>query len=202
MNFDDSVMPLLVEAEKLKTSGQFPEAIKMLQQIIVSEHNFAEAYEELADNYLSLREINRAEKALNQALHLNSDSPNAHYLLGFLYSVEQKWIKSVEELELADNLFPNHPEILRCLGWSIYNQNRKNQGLAVLERSQSLNPADPNILCDLGVCYMNSANFDKAEKTFEKVIRLAPNSDQAIECSRFLAMLKTRKDEKFKSLKV
>jgi len=192
MNFDDSVMPLLVEAEKLKTSGQFNEAIKMLQQIIVSEHNFAEAYEELADNYLSLREINRAEKALNQALHLNADSPNAHYLLGFLYSVEQKWIKSVEELELADNLFPNHPEILRCLGWSIYNQNRKNQGLAVLERSQSLNPADPNILCDLGVCYMNSSNFDKAEKTFEKVIRLAPNSDQAMECSRFLVMLKTR----------
>ena len=83
-------------------------------------------------------------------------------------------------------MFPNHPEILRCLGWSFYNTNRTAQGIAVLERSLILNPTDPNILCDLGVCYMNSTQYEKAHNTFLKVIKIDPNSEQAIEYLKIL----------------
>ena len=111
------------------------------------------------------------------------------YLRGFLYSLQEKWNKSVEELERANEVAPNHPEILRCLGWSLYNENRGQKGLAILERSESLRPSDPNILCDLGVCYMNSKYFSRARETFEKVVDLNPNSSQAQECLNFLNIL-------------
>ncbi len=195
MNFskyDDSVQKLLVQAEQSKRDGDFASAIQTLHQVIVAVPECTEAYEELGDNFLSLRKLSEAEKAISQALKINSCSANAHYLLGFLYSLEQKWQKSIEELQRADQLLPNHPEILRCLGWSVYNGNRSAQGIAVLERSEALSPADPNILCDLGVCYLNSALFTKAKETFERVIRIAPHSDQATECARFLELLRTR----------
>jgi Flp pilus assembly protein TadD len=113
-----------------------------------------------------------------------------------MYSLNQKWEKSVTELEVADNLFPNHPEILRCLGWSFYNENRKNQGIAVLERSKTLSPTDPNILCDLGVCYMNSADFDKAQELFEQVIKIDPQSEQGRESLDLLKMLRFKRLKK------
>jgi len=169
--------------------GEFEKAIELLNQVVLLESSCAEAYEELGDNLMSLRKLSKAERALKQALKANPKSANAHYLLGFLFSLQHKWGKSVEELEAADGIFPNHPEILRCLGWSIYNANRQAQGIAVLERSQSLNPGDQNILCDLGVCHMNSGDEEHAKVCFKQVIQLNPRTDQAAEAQNFLKMI-------------
>ncbi|MCF7846970.1 MAG: tetratricopeptide repeat protein [Candidatus Gracilibacteria bacterium] len=193
MNSDEFVTDLLTQAEDLKLSGEYQQAIELLQKIILEEPACFEAYEEIGDNYLSLRQLDRAQKALEQAIKIHPKSANAHYLLGFLYSQQQKWLASVEMLQKADDLSPNHPEILRCLGWSVYNQNRRSQqGVALLERSQNLSPEDPNILCDLGVCYMNSSQWQQARNLFEKVIALSPDSEQAHECRRFLHVLRQR----------
>ena len=197
MEYDQFIIDMLQKAEELKIKGENEQAIELLQKVILEEPTCFEALEEMGDNYLALREVEKSEKALCQAIKINAKSSNAHYLLGFLYSLEQRWKESVLELSEADTLFPNHPEILRCLGWSCYNKNRRSQqGIALLERSRSLCPDDPNILCDLGVCYMNSQHFSKAIPVFQKVIELAPNSDQAKECNMFLKILKQGKAEK------
>lgn len=192
MKYDQFVLDLLQKAEELKIQGQNEDAIKIIEKIITEDPACFEAFEEIGDNYIALKKYNHARKALKQAIKINPKASNAHYLLGFLYSLEQQWDDSVAELAKADQLFPNHPEILRCLGWSHYNQNRQSQqGVALLERSKNLCPEDPNILCDLGVCYMNSQQFSKAIPLFEKVIALNPNSEQAAECKLFLKILKT-----------
>ncbi len=190
MNYDSEVLELLAQSEELKVEGEHDRAIGILEQIILSDPMCFEAFEELGDNYLSLRELDKAEKALAQSVKINPDSSNGHYLLGFLSSLQEHWKHSVSLLEKADALSPNHPEILRCLGWAFYNSNRKSQGISVLERSRNLNPYDPNILCDLGVCYMNSQQFDGAEETFNDALKIDPNSEQAKECLMMLAMLK------------
>lgn len=190
MEYNEFVNNLLAESEDLKISGDHPRAIELLQKLIMNEPNCVEAYEELGDNFLSLKKMDAAEKALREAVRVDPKSSNAHYLLGFLFSMQQKWSASVKTLRQADELNSNHPEILRCLGWSIHNANRKSQqGLALLERSQTLQPDDPNILCDLGVCYMNSDQNDRARKTFSRVLELSPTSEQARECENFLRML-------------
>ena len=192
MKYNTTTVSFLQKADRLKKGGDYEGAIGILHKVILADAECTEAYEELGDNYLSLRKLDQAEKALQQALKLSDVSANAHYLLGFLYSLQQKWGLSTEELMIADDVSPNNPEILRCLGWSLYNANRAMQGIALLERSQTLRPMDANILCDLGVCYLNNADFSKAEDIFKKVIRISPESDQAREAFRFLDMLKRR----------
>lgn len=191
-NLPQEILEVLGKAEELKDRAQHEESIKLLQQLLLDFPDCCEAYEEIGDNYMSLREIKKAEKALQHAMKLNPKSANGHYLLGFLFSLQHKWTSSVEELRQADDLFPNHPEILRCLGWAIYNCNRQTQGIAVLERSKTLSPNDVNIICDLGVCYMNSQKIEEARKAFGKVMELAPDSEQAQECKVFLQMLEQR----------
>lgn len=190
MKYDESVLAALAQAEMYKSKGQNDAAIKVLESIILSEPTCIEAFEELGDNYLTTHQPKKAEKALAQALRLNSRSSNAHYLMGFMLSMKEDWKLSVDELTKADEISPNHPEILRCLGWAVYNANRRTQGICLLERSRNLSPFDPNILCDLGVCYMNSMQHEEAETVFRKALKLDPSSEQARECIAVLEAMK------------
>lgn len=174
--------PLIEEADKKKNEGKHLEAIRLCERVLTKDLNCTEAYEEIGDNYLSMRKYAQAEKALLQALKHNKKSANAHYLIGFVYSCVGRWQESVQHLEVADELYPNHPEILRCLGWSMYHEGEQARGIVILERSLFLAPNDPLILNDLGVLYLNSKNFERAEELFKKALQIEPNNEKAKEC--------------------
>jgi tetratricopeptide (TPR) repeat protein len=178
----NDVQLLIEEADKKKMNGKHAEAIKICERILAQDLNCLEAYEEIGDNYLSMRQYDKAKKALSRALEINPQSANANYLAGFVYSAIGEWQKSIDYLERADNIEPNHPEILRCLGWSIFHKGERKRGIIILERALNLAPADPLILSDLGVCYLNEKNFDRASFLFKKVLEIEPHNEKAKEC--------------------
>lgn len=173
---------LLKKADELKLEGQHEEAIKLCQEILFDDLSCGEAYEEIGDNYMNLRDYNNAIIALKQALNINPNSGNAHYLLGFSYSAINLWQLSQEHLETANRLEPNHPEILRCLGWTIFHNGNQKQGLIVLQRALNIAPNDTFILSDLGMCYLGSREFQKAQEVFQKLIAIEPHNNKAKEC--------------------
>lgn len=187
--------PLIEEAENLKNDGQHTEAIRTCEKILIKNLRCVEAYEEIGDNYLSLREYEKASKALKQAIKYNPKSANAHYLLGFVHSCTGDFDVSVELLETADELYPNHPEILRCLGWSMYHNNERTRGIVILERSLMLVPHDPLILNDLGVCYLNEKDFTKAAEIFKKTLTIDPGNEKAKECLNAVNFFKREYDK-------
>jgi tetratricopeptide (TPR) repeat protein len=178
-----SQTPSAIEAlQKLKKDGKHEEAITKCQELICEDLNCHEAYEELADNLMNLREYEKAAKSLKQALLVNPNSANAHYLLGFCYSAINKWQQSIIHLERANKLEANHPEILRCLGWSVFHGEEKLQGIVIIKRALALAPQDTFILSDLGMCYMSARNFTKAAETFSRILEIDPHDMRAKEC--------------------
>ena len=173
---------LIQEADQLKLTGRHVDAIKVCEKILLSDLDCVEAFEEIGDNYLSLKEFEKAERALIRAVVIDPTSANANYLLGFTYSAMGTWEASIEYLEGADKIQSNHPEILRCLGWSYFHYGQKKKGIIVLERALNLAWDDCLILCDLGVCYLNEKNFDRSIALFQKVLSLEPENEKAREC--------------------
>ncbi|MFA6024272.1 MAG: tetratricopeptide repeat protein [Candidatus Gracilibacteria bacterium] len=173
---------LLKQADSLKLSGKHEEAIQLANKMILMDLEFVEAYEEIGDNYLSLREYDKSMKALKHALKLKPKSPNALYLLGFLYSSLGDFGKSIETLELANQVQPHHPEILRCLGWSIFHGGDRKRGLVILERAKAMAPSDTLIMCDLAVCYLNDRQFETTIALLETALQLEPNNEKAKDC--------------------
>lgn len=182
MKKDQEIDFLIKEADQKKMKGEHSEAIKLCEKILSEDLNYTEAYEEIGDNYLSMRQYEKARKALNRALHLNPRSANANYLLGFVFSALGDWKKSIDYLERADDIEPNHPEILRCMGWSIFHDGQRKRGIILLERALNLSINDPLILSDLGVCYLNEKNFERSSYLFKKVLDLEPHNEKAREC--------------------
>src|SRR3990167_2711097 len=119
-SYDDHAVPILEEAEKLKLNCQHKESIELLEGLLLGDPANVAALEELADNELSLERYDRALKAAKQAVALDPESYMGHYILGFIASLEEKWDASADELQLANRMKPNNPEILSCLGWTLF----------------------------------------------------------------------------------
>ncbi len=186
-----AIQNLIEEADKRKLNGQHDEAIQICESILHENLDCVEAYEEIGDNYLSLRKFDRAMKALKRAITLDPTSPNAHYLLGFTHSAMSNWSISVDHLETADYLQPNHPEILRCLGWSVFHTGNRKKGLILLERSLALSPNDPLVLCDLAICYLNDKNFDRSISLLHQALAIDPDNEKTKECLKTALFFQT-----------
>ncbi len=172
----------LEQAEQLKLQGQYREALSMLEELLVEDPTNVSALEEVADNELNLNNFSRSRKAAEQALALDSESYTGCYILGFICSREEKWDEALKLLQTANRLKPNNPEILRCLGWTLFMSGKRPQGIVTLERSLNLDAGNPLTLCDLGVTYVHVKNFGKAKSLFQRTLELDPANERAKEC--------------------
>ncbi len=177
-----NVLERLEKAESLKLGGKYREALAILENLLLEDPSNVSALEEVADNELSLESYNRAETAARQAIDLDASSYTGHYILGFIRSHESKWNEALEELREANKLKSNNPEILRCLGWVLFNVGQRPQGVVTLERALNLDHDNTLTLCDLGVAYLELKNMPKAKALFLRALDLDPESSRAREC--------------------
>lgn len=180
--FLSEVLERLECAEQLKLCGEHPEALVILEQLLLEDPENVSALEEIADNELSLGQFQRAETAARRAILLDDESYTGHYILGFLHSRSEDWASAVAALRKANSLKANNAEILRCLGWALFCGNQRAQGIVTLERALNLDDQSTLILCDLGVAYLQAQNFPKAKTLFLHALDLEPENMRAQEC--------------------
>lgn len=195
--FPSHIADALNNIEELKLSGEHEKSILEAERLLFEDPNCVEALEEIADNYVSLDSYDKAEKACQRALKLNEKSYTAKYILGFIFSQKQEWAKAITYLKSSNSLHANNPEILRCLGWALFNTGKRTQGTVILERALNLDPDNALTLCDLGICYMQMKNFDKSVQLLKRAMELDPNNKRIKEC--FLAATSFR--DRFTGLK-
>lgn len=176
------VIERLEAAEQLKLAGAYEQALLILEGLLVEDPENVSALEEVADNELSLERYSRAETAAEQAIALDAESYTGHYILGFLRSQEESWEKALVHMQKANKLKANNAEILRCLGWALFNRGERAQGIVTLERSLNLDDENPLALCDLGVAYLQTRNTTKAKTLFNRALELDPENERAYEC--------------------
>jgi predicted Zn-dependent protease len=176
------ILERLEQAESLKLAGKYREAIVLLEELLLEDPSNVAALEEVADNELSLERYPRAETAARQAIALDASSYTGRYILGFIRSQEGQWEDALSELKEANRLKPNNPEILRCLGWVLFNLGQRPQGVVTLERALNLDADNTLTLCDLGVAYLELKNFGKAKALFRRALDLEPENLRAKKC--------------------
>ncbi len=172
----------LSHIEELKLGGSHKESIKEAEKLLCDDPNCVSALEEIADNYVSLDQFDRAEKACERALNLNEKSYTAKYILGFISSQKQNWPKAINFLKSSNDIHSNNPEILRCLGWAMFNNKKRTQGIVILERALNLDPDNSLTLCDLGICYLQTKNFDKSVELLKHAMDIDPDNKRVRDC--------------------
>lgn len=173
---------VLERAEQLKFQGAHEEAIEMLEALLERDPGNVPALEEVADNELSLEHFDRADVAARRALALDKQSYTAHYILGYVLSQREDWEDALAHLKEANRLKANNPEILRCLGWALFQGGQRPQGVVTLERALNLDRESVLTLCDLGVVHLHMQNFRKARALFQRALEFESDNARAKEC--------------------
>lgn len=176
------IIERLERAEQLKIAGAHQEALMLLENLLIEDPENVPALEEIADNELSLEHYDRAAVAAKQAIELDDHSYTGHYILGFLSSQKEDWKSAVEHFQKANKMKSNNAEILRCLGWSLFNAGQRAQGIVTLERSLNLDGDNSLCMCDLGVAYLQTHHTIKAKSLFQRALELDPDNQRVREC--------------------
>jgi TolB-like protein/Flp pilus assembly protein TadD len=122
----------------------------------------------------------RARAAALEALRLQPELPESHHALGYcFYWIDGDYDKALQEFAIAQRGLPNDSETHLAIGAIERRQGKWPQSTANLEKAASLNPKDAWVLENLAFNYVALRDFERADKTFDRALAIAPQSQNA-----------------------
>lgn len=158
-------------------------AIKLLEQAIAADPNFASAYAELARAYIikafqfaadaEKKKLNEdAEVAVEKALTLNPDLPEGHFARGQLLWTHAKRFpheQAIQSYKRALALNPNLDEAHHQLGMVYSHIGLFEKSWEEIEKALAINPANTLARFRLGVVNLYRAKYEEALAIFKTV---------------------------------
>jgi tetratricopeptide (TPR) repeat protein len=167
----------------LKSDCEF--AIEMYAKAVGLDSKFALAHAQLSRCHAmmywqyydhTLERLEMAKKAVDIALQLKPDLPEAHLALGhYYYRCKSDWDQALHEFAIARKSLPNDSDLLSSIGYVQRRQGKFPEALANIKSASGLNPLSNNISISLGETLMYMRNYPEAMRCFDKAISLAPD---------------------------
>jgi TolB-like protein len=169
----------LEEFPKLKQAQQLYErALQLDPDFALASARFSQLQSWIYHTYEPTPEHRQKSRALaERALQLQPDLPEAHLALGFsFYYLERDYARALQEFALSQKGLPNDAEVYLAIGAIQRRQGKWAESNANFEKSASLTPNETWPLQNLVLNYQVQRNFDLANKTIDRGLKVAPES--------------------------
>src|SRR5467141_3716189 len=162
---------------KLKQSEQlYARAIELDPKFALAIARYSQLESWIVHTFERTTERREKARALAQhALQLQPDLPEAHLAMGFsLYYGDNDFDGALKEFEIAQRDLPNEAEGYLALGSIQRRLGKWPESNASLEKAASLNPKDSWVFQNLAFNYQMLRNFDAANKTIDRGLKVNP----------------------------
>lgn len=163
-----NIIEVIESIEDLKQKNQYSEASTLAESALIEYADDYRLYEEIADIALFRRDFEKADAMITHALSLNPESGTGMYLAGYIAIGKQDFVRGIEFLSKANELFPNNAEILRNLWWAHFMLTEKEKWISLLRRAMNLAPNDDMIGEDLAVALISSGEIREGISILQK----------------------------------
>ncbi|HEV3242846.1 MAG TPA: tetratricopeptide repeat protein [Chthoniobacterales bacterium] len=166
------------DLEKLKQAEQLYErAIQLDPKFALAFARYSQLESWLVHSFERTTERRQKARALGQrALQLQPDLPEAHLAMGFsLYYGDNDFDGALKEFEIAQRGLPNEAEGYLAIGSIQRRMGKWPESNASLEKAASLNPKDVWVLQNLALSYQTLRDFDAANKTIDRGLKVNPD---------------------------
>jgi tetratricopeptide (TPR) repeat protein len=198
---------LLLLAEELSAGRLYDELRLVLEHILAVDPDSTEAYSLRGVCWMNTNPspegLVRAEADFRRALQLNPHDAFSHYNLGKTYQLMGQPRKAIAEMEAARNLTPDRSGIYfdLALAYSRVGQPEKaaqararfetlrqeTARISSLEKRCGVNPQDFDLHLELGLIYLSSGDYRRANIYLNQALALRPNDTRAQAALRRLA---------------
>jgi eukaryotic-like serine/threonine-protein kinase len=164
--------------------SNFGIAIRMYEKAVRLDPKFASAYAQLSRCHATmywdyddhtLGRLKMARYAVEKALELEPDLPEAHLAQGYCYYCQSDWDDALNEFALARKSLPNDSDLLSLIGYVQRRQGNFMEALKNIENASKLDPRSINITIDLGETFMWMRNYQEAMNCFNRAVSLHPD---------------------------
>lgn len=114
-----------------------------------------------------------------------------HLLKGREYVKANNFPAAIEEFRSALKERPEDREATLYLAVAL-NSSGDKEAESMLKKALFMDPADPRVNLELGVCYYNKATYDEAADYFENTISLAPGTDFSAKAEKYLGLIRQK----------
>src|SRR5262245_4944868 len=178
-----------------RTPDSILEGVKLLEQAIQADPNYAEAYAGLADCYNMLVNYSvlppneafpKAKEAADKALELDEDLAEAHTARAFIYFMwEWNWADAGREYSRAIELKPDYSSALQWYSSLLAATGRTDEALAEVKKARDVDPFSLSIAAHPGWINYLSRNAEATVREARQALKLDPNF---LPARRYLAL--------------
>ncbi|MDB6146446.1 MAG: hypothetical protein JWO45_110 [Spartobacteria bacterium] len=188
----EAYLVLMQAHEILRRSDKFREdtfkAEELLERATKLDSNFTLAFAALGgvENWIfhsydpTPARRDKAKSAIDTAMRLQPDSPDAHLALGFFYyycdTDDQHYERALNQLAIAQRGLPNDSEVYMAIGAIERRQGKWAESTVHLEKAAALDPKNGWVIENLTHNYVATRNYEMAEKTLDRGLEVAPTS--------------------------
>ena len=112
-----------------------------------------------------------------------------HNNLGHALKEAGRIPEAAAQLEQALEIKPDYPDALNNLGTIYSSTGRREEGLELLSRALQFNPGHLQARYNLAMQYYENGMIPEAEREYQLLIQLAPQSKEAVFAYKMLAMI-------------
>ena len=167
-NVDDSEAIFLLSG-LLYDSGKKEDALNILEKLRQHIGNQPEVIIRIAQIYLSLGNAAEAQKYLAIYRELAGATSEMYLLLGQTMLARKFFDGAVKNFRDAVRAFPEDPQMRLGLGRAYLGMNEKGQALLEFEQALNKNPANVDILVELGKLQNIMGMEEQADATFARI---------------------------------
>ena len=163
----------------------FKIGIQMYEKAIDIDPNFALAYSNLSFAHSEMywyhfdrteERLRRSKKAVDRALILNPDLPEAYVAYGwYYYHGLLEYEKALKQFETAMDLGLNSAFLYSGIGAVQRRQGRMEAAAVNFLKAVELDPRDPEMYYAVGGTYMLLRRYEEAERHLNKALSLGPD---------------------------
>ncbi len=159
-------------------------ALQMYEQAVALDPNFALAYAMLSfahghlyywSHDLSSARLAQTREAVDRALELQPDLPEAHWALGRYYYTRRDYDRAMEEYRSVLGSQPNNSEALFDIGTVQRRWGEWEQAATKMSEALELDPRNGAYAWDLAATYTFMRSHAEAERYYDRAISLAPD---------------------------
>ena len=172
---------LLMEGQLYIVQKEADKAVANFQRMSVYYTHSAQVQFNLALAYLVGGDTSKSVNALNQALAIDPNYPDAIITLAQLNIHQNNASSAIASLAGLVRRQPRFYQAHLLLAAAYARQNNLDEASAVYSRAQSFFPKDPQIPMLAGMVFSQQNKLAEARKSFETALALAPRSSSVVE---------------------
>ncbi|RCL03962.1 MAG: Tetratricopeptide repeat protein [Candidatus Tokpelaia sp. JSC189] len=166
----------------LADSGRIDKAITNLNRLVALYPKDKQLLVVLSGIYIQNSRYEEAIKVLDHHMidQLNTnqkDSWSLFYHRGVAYERLKEWNKAEPNFRKALEFYPEQPEVLNYLGYSLIDRNiNLDEALEMVLKAKESRPQDGYIVDSLGWAYYRLGRYTDAVKELEKAVKMRPEN--------------------------